>query len=257
MSGEQLIGDFAAGFRARVLAMRVAGQQLVEERGIIALIGAVADDPDGRALVTGDEALPVLRERGAGLAARVVNVFAAASRCHEFLTNTGDYRPSACVAMVHQDLSSVAATDLPEGLSLRPVIGEPGTTEGVALRDAAAAALRSDPSASPIDDLDGFVGYLRSVPGARYVAAVDAAGIVRATAAAAVFGHAAGVFFVNTDPAWRGRGVGTAMTAAALEAAAEAGARTACLDASALGEGLYLRLGFRPVSAATLFVRQG
>jgi predicted acetyltransferase len=85
---------------------------------------------------------------------------------------------------------------------------------------------------------------------------VDDGGVVRATAAAASWGRTAGVFFVNTDPAWRGRGVGTVMTAAALRSASDAGAQRAYLDASALGLSIYQRLGFASVGAVTQYVDQ-
>jgi ribosomal protein S18 acetylase RimI-like enzyme len=58
----------------------------------------------------------------------------------------------------------------------------------------------------------------------------------------------ANVFFVNTDPDWRGRGIGRSMTAAALRAAQESGAQRACLDASDAGLPIYARLGFQSVS---------
>jgi GNAT superfamily N-acetyltransferase len=254
MAAESGIDDYVRGFRGRVAATRRDGQQLVDGRGIVALLGTSARALDGRALVTSDDALDTLRGHLPALSVRAVTVFAAAEACHRLLADTGDYRLEPCTAMVHGDLGSVADLDLPEGLSLRPVSRMSDTTEGVALEDAAAAALRSEPSAGPLDD---FVAYLRMALNARYLAATDADEVVRATAAAAVFGRTAIVFFVNTDAAWRGRGVGTAMTAAALRAAAEAGAENACLDASELGRSIYLRLGFRPVSAATSFVRKG
>jgi ribosomal protein S18 acetylase RimI-like enzyme len=50
--------------------------------------------------------------------------------------------------------------------------------------------------------------------------------------------------FVNTDAAWRGRGLGQAMTAHALHAAQLQGATQAGLDASPAGRSIYHRLGF-------------
>lgn len=256
MTDHVAVEEFVRGFRARVRAMRQPGQRLVEARGIVALLGTNARALDGRALVTGDEALGVLQEHIDTLAARVVNVFAAAEECHRVLAGTGAYRLEPCTAMVHPDLGTMPPVELAAGLSLRPVTSGSSSPGEVPLEQAAAAALRSDASAGPLDDLEGFVAYLRSVPSARYLAAVDADGAVRATAGTATFDADAGVFFVNTDPAWRGRGVGTAMTAAALRVATEAGARRACLDSSALGLSIYLRLGFAPVAPATLFVRE-
>lgn len=56
-----------------------------------------------------------------------------------------------------------------------------------------------------------------------------------------------GVFNVATDPRWRGRGYGGAVTAAVLSDAREAGAPRARLQSSALGYRLYERLGFHTV----------
>ncbi|MGY2874078.1 ribosomal protein S18 acetylase RimI-like enzyme [Marmoricola sp. URHA0025 HA25] len=255
MADAGAIDDFVRGFRARVAAMRKPGQELVDRPGIVALLGTSAQALDGRVLVTDDRAFPVLRDRLPDLSARVVNVFAAAGTAHGLLSATGLYRSSSCTAMVHADLAEIPETELADGLRVQPVALSPGSA-GVPIEDAALAALRSDPTAGPLDHLDGFVAYLRAAPNARYLAAVDPDGVVRATAAAGIFDGTASVYFVNTDPDWRGRGVGTAMTAAALRVAAQAGARQACLDSSALGLSIYLRLGFVPVSPATLFVRE-
>jgi GNAT superfamily N-acetyltransferase len=255
VAAADLVDAYERGFRVRLDAMRHHGQELVEGPGILALIGTRAQGLDGRALVTGDSALPVLSARLPDLPALVVTVFAAAEQAHHLLAATGRYRQDPCTAMVHGDLGEIPDLLLPDGLTLCPVDRE-GSAHGVSIEEAATAAMRSDPTIAPPGDADGFVTYLRSVPNALFLAAIDEHGDVRATAATAIFGRTAGVFFVNTDPAWRGHGVGTAMTAAALRAAFRAGAGDACLDASALGLSLYLRLGFRPVSAATLFVRR-
>jgi len=65
------------------------------------------------------------------------------------------------------------------------------------------------------------------------------------------------VIFVNTHPDWRGRGVGQAMTAAALRAAQNSGARRACLDSSDAGLSIYARLGFKTVARTKRFFRAG
>ncbi|HEY3736415.1 MAG TPA: GNAT family N-acetyltransferase [Jatrophihabitans sp.] len=98
--------------------------------------------------------------------------------------------------------------------------------------------------------------HLRSLPSAfRLYAAVDGDGAVRATAGCGVFAADATVIFVNTHPCWRLRGIGRAMTAAALRAAQDAGARCACLDASAAGLPIYRQLGFETVARAIRYFR--
>ena len=91
----------------------------------------------------------------------------------------------------------------------------------------------------------------------RLFAAVDAEGVVRATSGAGTFLDRATVLFVNTHPASRRRGIGAAMTAAALRAARSAGARQAVLDASDVAIGVYERLGFETVSRTAQFNRAG
>jgi GNAT superfamily N-acetyltransferase len=243
------------GFRERLLAMRQPGQEILDEPGLLALVGRDADLQDGRALVTGDEAQGVLAARLSELLARVVFVLDEAEACQLLMSRTGRL-PTACTAMVCDDLDAVPELPLPVGLSSRPV-GHAGDGHRVPIQDAAVAALRSDPTMAPTADLDGFVDYLSSIPNARYLAAVDDAGVVRATAASATWGRTTGVYLVNTDPDWRGRGVGTAMTAAALRGAHSTGAARACLDATALGLTIYLRLGFEPVGGVTQYVDRG
>ncbi|MFF0173412.1 GNAT family N-acetyltransferase [Micromonospora profundi] len=55
------------------------------------------------------------------------------------------------------------------------------------------------------------------------------------------------LYFVGTQPEQRRRGIGAAMTRAALDVARERGAHTAGLTSSPMGEPVYRRLGFRQV----------
>jgi len=129
--------------------------------------------------------------------------------------------------------------------------------DGVALEAAVAAAMLAEPA---IDGLpDAFGDYLWSLPPAiRLFAAVDGEGAVRATSGSGTFGAFgafAAVIFVDTVPGWRGRGIGQAMTAAALRAAEDCGARQACLNATDAGLSIYRRLGFEAVTRTTRFFR--
>lgn len=71
-----------------------------------------------------------------------------------------------------------------------------------------------------------------------------------AVAAAALFVGAgvAGIYNVCTVPEARGRGIGSAITAVALDAAVAQGLELAVLGSSDMGYPVYLRLGFREVS---------
>lgn len=250
------VEQYVDAFRLRVRANARPGQRIVDEPGLVALLGTDADALDGRVLVSDDRAVDVLADHLPTVFARVVTVLARAEVCHRLMADQPGYRAEPSTAMVCDDLASIAEPDLCCGLVLQRVSQHDTPAPGaVTLEDAAAAAMRADAGAAPADSLDGFVGYLRSVPHAHYLAAVDEGGAVRATAATALWGDAAGVFFVDTDRDWRGRGIGTAMTAASLRDAARLGARTAILDSSRLGLSVYRRLGFDAVSDITMFVR--
>lgn len=69
-------------------------------------------------------------------------------------------------------------------------------------------------------------------------------------AAAALFIGAgvAGIYNVCTVPEARGRGIGSAVTAVAIDAAVADGLELAVLGASDMGFSIYRRLGFREVS---------
>ncbi|MFE1855127.1 GNAT family N-acetyltransferase [Streptomyces sp. NPDC059489] len=63
----------------------------------------------------------------------------------------------------------------------------------------------------------------------------------------------AGIFIVHVADTHRRRGIGTALTAAALRVGQDRGMRLAALAASAAGEPLYRRFGFVEVSQYRLF----
>ena len=61
-----------------------------------------------------------------------------------------------------------------------------------------------------------------------------------------------GVYGIATLPDARGRGAGTGFTARIMADAKAAGARTAILESSEMGESIYRRLGFRTVCEAVM-----
>ena len=208
-------------------------------------------------LVLDDRAFDVLAAVLPLASAGTVRVYEAAGRCAELLRRDPTWTPKAVTAMVCRDLRTVPDPSLPTGLTLRPVCRVPeDPPDGVPLTDAVAAAGRAAPAGEV--STTALVTYLRSLPqGPRLFAAVDDDDTVRGTSGSRTFLSQAYVFFVNTDPAWRRRGVGLSMTAAALRSAATAGASRASLDASGPGISLYRRLGFTAVAQMTQFSRSG
>ena len=67
----------------------------------------------------------------------------------------------------------------------------------------------------------------------------------------------AGIFSVATLEPARGQGLGAVITQAAMDAARDAGARVAVLQASDMGRPVYERLGFDTVGTITTYVPQG
>ena len=66
-----------------------------------------------------------------------------------------------------------------------------------------------------------------------------------------------GIFSVGTLERARGHGFGAVITRAAMDAARDAGARVAVLQASDMGRPVYERLGFDTVGTITTYVPQG
>ena len=153
------------------------------------------------------------------------------------------------------DFSFSVSAVTSERTNLRPVRRRTADAfDGVLLADAAALAVLADPGIT--DPPEALADYLRSLaPETRLFAAIDDSGTVRATSGSGVFGNTASVFFVNTDPAWRGHGSAQAMTAAALRAARSGGAGRASLVATDAGAPIYRRLGFQAAGKMTRFFR--
>jgi GNAT superfamily N-acetyltransferase len=75
-----------------------------------------------------------------------------------------------------------------------------------------------------------------------------------ATSRVSLGGGVAGLYAILTLPSHRGRGIGRAMTLAALRAAAGLGYRIGVLQSSELGYGMYLKLGFRELFTYDIYV---
>ncbi len=248
------IDFYFAAFVAQCAVMRRPGQRELDEPGVHGLL-ASSDDPLTRLLVSDDRACDVLAALLPDTSSGMINVLAPAARCAELIDGHPAWKPAVVTAMICRDLETVPLVPLPSELALRAVRRLDGdASDGVPLEHAAAAAMLADPWLD--DPLEVFAGFLRSLsPAIRLFAALDGDGMVRATSGSGVFGTGASVLFVNTDPGWRGRGIGQAMTAAALRAAKDAGARQACLNATDAAVSIYRRLGFEAAARTRHYFR--
>lgn len=240
-------------FVARGKAMERPGHRRLSAAGVHGVVSS-PDGPPTRLLVIDDRAFDVVAGLLPDVSAGTITVLATAPRCTELLVGQAAWKARTTTAMIGRDLHLVPELPLPSGLTLRSVRRCPDDPAGgVALRDAVAVAIRADPSEG---DPAALEGYLSALPSAMQLfAAVDGDGVVRATSGFGVFERWAHVLFVNTEPGSRRRGIGRAMTAAALRAALAAGAQRACLDASDVARPIYERLGFEVVDGAIQFSR--
>ncbi len=253
---DQAPDPYAEAFDARCAANESPGSRRLDRPGIQGLVPADGSSP-AELLVLDDRAFGVLSALVPHASSGTIRVYEAASRCTQYLRRHRSWRPKAATAMVCPDLRAVPERPLPDGLTLRRV-SRPGADPpgGIPLTDAVATAERA--SSTGQVSAQALVNYLGSMPkGPRLFAAVDVDGLVRGTSASRTFLSEGYVFFVNTDPAWRRRGVGLSMTATALRSAAESGASRASLDASGAGVPLYRRLGFTGLGHPTQFSRSG
>lgn len=163
---------------------------------------------------------------------------------------------SVATVMMRHDLDGIAEPAVAHGLTVHRVPTTPSGGGAVSLEQAVEACLLADPDDAD-DPPERIAQFLRSLPQGCVLAAVDSGGVVRATAASGVLGDEAVVVFVSTDAAFRRRRIGTAMTARALRAAAQAGAREAFLDATVSGRPIYARLGFVAVTDFIRYPRKG
>lgn len=141
------------------------------------------------------------------------------------------------------DLAGFEAEVLPAGVEIATVDDLAGLEaweelqrRALALDDTRARAWRDahDRALSADVPLRDWIARLDGVPVAA-AALFDAAGV-------------AGIYNVATVPEARGRGIGRAVTATAIQEGVARGHRVAVLGASELGYPVYRRLGFREVS---------
>ena len=87
---------------------------------------------------------------------------------------------------------------------------------------------------------------------AAFLARVD--GVAAAAALTMVSHGVSGIYWVGTTPEARGRGLAEACTRTATNAGFDLGARVAALQASVMGEPIYLRMGYREITRYPWYV---
>jgi len=244
---------YVTAFLARCRATASPRAALVEHPG---LCGGQPAGEDGRVrlLVLDDCAIDELHELLSCARTGIVSVFPSAPRSAELVARELGWKRESVTPMVCRDLSDVPALGLPPELTVRAVRRlDSDPSDGVPLADAVAVAMQAQRDTD--EPYAALADHLRAMPSAiKLFAATDDGGVPRATSGCGVFGPEANVLFVNTEPGWRERGIGSAMTAVALRAARLSGAERASLDASDAGVSIYSRLSFQSLAPITRFV---
>jgi len=153
-------------------------------------------------------------------------------------------------AAMTADLTRPAANVAVEGdLDIRRVAGieEMQEWSNVLLRVFGASAFETDAWLTAFSQ----IGLHEDSSWAHFVA--FAGGSAVATTSLMLAGELAGVYHVATLPEARGRGIGAAVNAAALQYARERGAREAVLQSSEMAVGVYRRIGFVQTSTVGMY----
>ncbi len=139
------------------------------------------------------------------------------------------------------DLQQLAEVVDPEGLIIKRVSTE---SELRAFADVLTLGFgEGESEARWTTDMYRRIGLGDDVPWRHYVAWLGSAPV--ATASLFFAAGVAGIYFVSTAPEFRRRGIGTAITHAALSEARDLSMRVAVLGSSPMGQSIYERLGFR------------
>ena len=107
---------------------------------------------------------------------------------------------------------------------------------------------------APLELFSRFSGAVHKMAETRWYVG-RANGAIVSTALGFTLGGATAVFNVATPSEHRGWGYGAALTSRVLLDGFEAGSEFGYLQSSAIGHGIYRRLGFRDVEEYTLFTR--
>ena len=238
--------DAYVAFRRRALARlaALADLELLDEPGLIGAVSPARGARGGLLLtheLTPDRLDAVLHQGRP----QWVAVLPRAEAMVAAVTQHGWDVVEQRYAMALPDLTQVREVPMPSDITVQPVAlhrGASGYPLDAALRLAVEYGEKAAPAA--FRDLELEARLLRKLSGIQFFAATTEDGSCVGTAGSRVVDRSALIASVATYPTARKRGIGTAMTAVALRAAAEAGAVEAYLDSTEAGRGIYRRLGF-------------
>jgi ribosomal protein S18 acetylase RimI-like enzyme len=145
----------------------------------------------------------------------------------------------------------LAAAHAPDGVELREVTTDADAKSFAAVQGAAYGTYGMPPDVTPL--MLASIDVLRAPHIATFMALVD--GEAAAGAMVVVTHGVAGIYWVGTTPAARGRGLAELCTRAATNHGFELGARVAALQASTMGEPIYARMGYVEVTRYPIFVQ--
>lgn len=154
--------------------------------------------------------------------------------------------PGELVGMGHSGIAAIAIPSMVEGLRPHPLSASPAIPYDLIFE----LGRLHDPTYPPDDT--AFRAVFPSLVDAT-ILLVDDGGTAAATASLRVAEGAGALMAVVVAASWRGRGVGTLVTALALAEARSRGAVDAVLVATAAGRPIYRRLGFTEVTPLRAF----
>ena len=237
--------DEYVAFRRRALhrMAELAGLEQVDEPGMVGAVAPTGPGRGGLLVVRPGERDALFDALRRGLP-QWVGFLHPEPDLLQRLADEGWDTVQAHHAMSLASLADLQRVPLPPGFSAAEVAVHRGRP-GFPLRKALEVELEHsrDDIAAPARDLELAARLLRKLS-VRVFAAVNADGACVGTAGSRVVDATALVAAVVTIPEYRRRGLGTAMTCHALEAARADGAADAFLDATPAGVGIYRRLGF-------------
>ncbi|WBB65227.1 GNAT family N-acetyltransferase [Micromonospora sp. WMMD812] len=152
--------------------------------------------------------------------------------------------PVADLPIMTAPIDRVAVTPTPAGLD----IAEATAMDEFVSAYARVSGIPAEGVVTAVEREKGFTGDGTVI---RLAGRLDD-GSIAATAVAWLSHGLVTLYYVGTQPAHRRQGIATAMTRAALDRAREEGVRVAALTATAAGEPVYDRMGFRTVGTFRL-----